>query len=281
MTGTARVYYLAAQIVSMQIVRSKDNMKTRLILLLIAIAIFANGNTLEAHDGKRLDVVVIDNQLYAQGYLSGANPIDDDGGIIRPYLNTVHGHFTNVGTTIATSTLPGFDIRFANAPQLQGHDVMLTLIGAGKWDDPVRQDGTGLAQDFGIPVLTDLAVGEIVSASLQVGGSVSTDAPGTLTLASDIAGDMTDLDPNYEINFQPDNVIHFLEWELSTSNPDILSSESIYTILSPDGMGPSERLHFQSLALERHFGIQAVPEPGSLALIMFASAATMLVRRRD
>jgi hypothetical protein len=256
-------------------------MKFKSVFLLTASIIFITCNSLAAHDGKRLDVVVIDDQLFAQGYLSGTDPVDDGGGIIRPYLNTVHGHFTNVGTSIASSTLPGFDVRLANAPQLQGHDLMLTLIGAGKWDEPPRQDGTGLAQDFGTPVLSDLSVGEIISVALQVGGSTSTDAPGTLTLASGIAGDVVDLDPNYEINFQPDNVIHFLEWELSTTNPDILASESIYTILSPDGAGPVQRLHFQSLALERHFGIQAVPEPGCLSLFAMAALAASMVRRRS
>jgi len=60
-----------------------------------------------AHDGKRLDIVVIDYQLFAQGYLSGTDPVDDGGGIVRPWMNTIHSHFTNVGTNnIADSQLP-------------------------------------------------------------------------------------------------------------------------------------------------------------------------------
>ncbi len=260
----------------------KDNMKAKLVLVLplIATAIFAACDTLAAHDGKRLDVLVINNQLYAQGYLSGSDPQDDGGGIVRPYFNAVHGHFSNVGSSLAVAALPGFDIRSSNAVDLSGHDLAITLIGAGKWDEPPRQDGTGLAQDFGTPILSELDIGEVLSISSR-SDSISTDAPGTLTLASNIAGDLTDLDPDYEINLQPDNVIYFLEWELSTTHPDIRLSESVYTILSPDGTGPVQRLHFQSLALERHFGIQGVPEPSFLSLIALAATTTMFVRRRE
>ncbi|WP_157665014.1 PEP-CTERM sorting domain-containing protein [Mariniblastus fucicola] len=255
-------------------------MKTKTNLVLLVAILFAACDSLAAHDGKRLDIVVINNQLYAQGYLSGTDPIDDGGGIVRPYLNVVHGHLSNVGSTIANSTLPGFDLDLDNAPQLLGHDLTLSLMGAGKWDEPPRQDGTGLAQDFGTPVLSDLSVGELLSISFRI-ESISTDNPGSITLGSDISEDLPDLDPTYEVNLQPDNVIYFLEWELSTSNPDILASETIYTIHSPPGVGPEERLHFQSLALERHFGIQAVPEPGSVCLIALAGASLLMVRRRS
>jgi len=254
-------------------------MNKTILLLLIGIVGLSACDALSAHDGKRLDIVVIDNQLYAQGYLSGVDPIDDGGGIVRPYFNVMHGHFTNVGTTIGSTQLPGFDIRGNSSVALDGCDVGLNLIGAGKWDDPPRQDGTGLAQDFGTPVLSQLSVGEVLSASLRA-ESVSTDSPGSLSLASDISGDAVDIDPSYEINLQPDNVIYFFEWELTSSCSHIQDSESVYTILSPDGVGPVERLHFQSLALERHFGIQAVPEPGCVSLVALVFAPLVLVRRR-
>jgi len=41
------------------------------------------------------------------------------------------------------------------------------LIGAGKWVDPPAQDGTGLAQDFGTPQLTDLGIGEVLRISMR------------------------------------------------------------------------------------------------------------------
>ena len=247
--------------------------------VLIAI-LFASLNSLFAHDGKRLDVVVIDNQLYAQGYLSGLDPVNDGGGITRPYYNTIHSHFTNIGSnTIANSQLPGFDIRMDNASELMGHDLNLALIGAGKWDEPPAQDGTGLAQEFGTPVLSELAIGEVLSVALRTETVTTENFGESLELATSVSGDVFDIDPNYEINLQPSNALYFLEWQLSTSNPDILDSESIYTIHSPDGVGPVKRLHFQSLALERHFGIAAVPEPGALSLIGLLTLSTFARRK--
>ena len=242
-------------------------MKTKLILGLLAIIAVGTQQQLEAHDGRRFDVTVIDGQLYAQGYLSGVDPINDGGGIERPYFNAIHGHFSNTNSAaLAITGLPGFDIREENASELQGFDLALTLIGSGVWDSPPAQDGSGFAQDFGEPQLTDLAADETIFASFG-STTVDTDALGILTLATAISGDVLDIDLDYEINNQPVNSIHFLEWELSTSNPDIANSSSIYTILSPDGVGVVERLHFQSLALEEGLGVTlavAVPEPSSM-----------------
>ena len=47
--------------------------------------------TVCAHDGRRLEIKVVDNQLVAQGYVS--NGVDDGGGLVRPYYNTIHGHW--------------------------------------------------------------------------------------------------------------------------------------------------------------------------------------------
>lgn len=259
-------------------------MKTKLIIVLLAIVAGGQLQPLAAHDGRRFDVTVINNQLYAQGYLSGSNPTNDGGDIIRPYFNAVHSHFSNSNSGAnAFADLPGFDIRVSNAAELQGHDVLLTLIGSGRWDSPLAQDGTGLAQDFGVPNLSDLATGETVFVS-NATELVDTSTLGTLTLAENISGDVLDIDLDYEINFQPVNAIHFLEWELSTTNPEIEDSLSVYTILSPDGVGPVERLHFQSLALERHFGVQAIvtsiPEPSSAVCLAWAASCFLMVRKR-
>lgn len=262
----------------------KEDMKTKLIFILLAIFAGGERQPLAAHDGRRFDITVIDNQLYAQGYLS--NPLtgeNDGGGVVRPYFNAIHGHFSNSNSgSNAFASLPGFDIRISNAAELQGHDLLLTLIGSGRWDSPPAQDGTGLAQDFGVPNLTGLAAGEtmFVSNAIEL---VDTSTLGSITLAQNITGDVLDIDLDYEIDFQPVNSIHFLEWELSTSNAAVSDSVSVYTLLSPDGVGPIERLHFQSLALERHFGVQAtaIPEPSSTLCLAWGASCLLLVRKRQ
>ena len=51
--------------------------------------------TKQNFNGLAHTVVVVDNQIIAQGYLSGSNPTNDGAGLIRPYINTIHGHWTN------------------------------------------------------------------------------------------------------------------------------------------------------------------------------------------
>ena len=177
----------------------KDDMKTKLVFALLAIFAGLGLKTLAAHDGRRFDITVIDNQLYAQGYLS--NPVagsDDGGGLVRPYFNAVHSHFSNSNSgSNAFADLPGFDIRVSNARELQGHDLVLTLIGSGKWDSPIPQDGSGLAQDFGVPNLTGLASGETLFVS-NATELVDTSTLGSITLAQNITGDVLDIDPDYD-----------------------------------------------------------------------------------
>jgi len=248
--------------------------------------------SVEAHDGRRFDILVIDDKLYAQGYLSGANPTDDGGDIVRPYFNAIHSHFENAlnpNTQSAEATLPSFDIFAPAAEQLDGADVYLELLNVLKWEDPTPQDTSlvgemRLRQDFDIPeVLPGLGEGDqpiFVGFEDEV---LNSEDGGRLTLASDLNGPAVDLDLTYQIDDRPENVIHVLEWQLSTTKAGIESSDSVYTILSSDGVGVVERLHFRSLALERELGvtITAVPEPGSLAALAVGAAVTMLRRKRQ
>jgi hypothetical protein len=257
-------------------------MKNTWILFAILYGLSAGAANLGAHEGRRLDITVINNQLYAQGYLSGDSPTDDGGGFVRPYYNAIHGHFNNVGSSGAIATLPGFDIRTPQQDGLIGFDMTLALLGGGKWAGAPAQDGSGIDQDFGAPVLSSLTASETMFLGLNgAAGGFDTDSLGNFVIGDAIAGAVEDIDLTYEIDLQPSDTIYFLEWQLSTNKPDILSSDSIYTILSPDGSGPVERMHFQSLALERHFGLSAVPEPGTVGLLMLSFAAISIRRTRN
>lgn len=269
-------------------------MKKIVLMAFVMTAVLKMAASVEAHDGRRIEVVVIDDKLYGQGYLSGADPINDGGGVVRPYLNAIHAHFDNAlnpNTQSAEATLPSFDIFDSAAQQLDGADVYLDLLGATKWDQPTPQDTSlegpeRLQQDFQIPeVLPGLGPGDepiFVGFEDEV---VSTSDLGRLTLATDLNGPAIDLDLRYQIDDRPENILYVLEWQLSTTQSGIESSDSLYTILSPDGVGVFDRLHFQSLALERELGVTltaAVPEPGSMtALALLGASLTMIRRKRQ
>lgn len=236
-----------------------------------------------AHDGRRLDVQVINNQLFAQGYLKNPTATSDDGGgLVRPYFNVIHDHFTNVGGS-GIASLPGFDI--TNTMPLLGGDVTLELLGASKWTPPPRV-GTGPVQDFGTPALVPLSAGEMLSIGFPGSGQSSIDSStlGSFTLASNIdaATATADIDLNYIINLEPVGSIYALQWQLSTTQAGIADSDSVYTIFAPDGVGPDERLHFQTLALEEFLGAgsAAVPEPGTCVVLSLVVIPALLRRRK-
>jgi hypothetical protein len=199
-----------------------------------------------AHDGRRYEVLLVDNQLHARGYNSSG--IDDGAGVNRPYYNAMHDHWSSLGAGLgATSDLPGFDL--FEPGDLAGHSLFIELVGAAKWENPPHMPVPGSA-----PTLSPLEAGEEIFVSFGL-ETVSTDAPGSFELASGIgAGGVADLDLVYDILIDPTEVIFVLEFELSTDAPGVASSSSVYVLLSPDGATPEEKLHHASLHLEGYLG---------------------------
>ena len=264
---------------SINIKKEKMNLvrTTYAIVMLVSITAVAS-----AHDGKRIEILVQDDKIVGQGYLFSGDgmPSDDGGRITRPYQNAIHSHFTQVGSLPVYNNVTGFDLR--ESEPFDGADLILTLTGAGKWANPPAQDGTRLAQDFGTPQLSPLDPGENIEVGYEFQPDISTDSPGSFTLVSSVSGPATDIDLAPLVEFDPSGSIYYLEWTLSTTQPGISNSDSIYTILSPPGMGPVQRMHFQSLALERHLGVQAtaVPEPGSLTSLVLVGLMIAARRKR-
>ena len=216
-------------------------------------------NLSQAHEGRRLEVLIADNQLYAQGYLSGANPIDDQGGIVRPYTNAIHGHFDSndpANQIPFIAGLPGFDL--FEIERLRSADLTIELLGARKWENPI----VGAT-----PLLTSLDADETIEIGFGFQPTINTVDLGGFTFADSITRRVSDIDLTYSIETDPADTLYALEWRLATSQPGIADSDSVYTILSPPGTGPVERLHFQSLALEANLGISTVPEPGALFVL--------------
>ncbi|MDB4766716.1 hypothetical protein OAG71_03405 [bacterium] len=232
-----------------------------------------------AHDGRRLDIQVINNQLFAQGYLSGfvqGETVNEQP--VREKYNVVHDHFTNIPSG-AIGSLPGFDI--VDASPLLGSSVTLELLGVTKWTPPAR-DPLAAEQMFGVPALEALSANETLSIGFSTQAGIDSNSLGSFTLASDISAPVLDIDLNYSLDADPTGSIYAVQWQLATDNPNIADSSGVYTLLSPGGMGPDERLHFQSLALEDFLGVTvaAVPEPGPLALLALSIVPVTLRRRR-
>lgn len=83
-----------------------------------------------------------------------------------------------------------------------------------------------------------------------------------------------DLQYTYTGSAVPLDTLYILEVALSTDASGIAPSETVYTIFSPDGNGPIERLHFASLFVE-----QTIPEPTTAGLLALGAIA-LLPRRR-
>ncbi|MEM0914031.1 MAG: hypothetical protein AAGK09_05405 [Planctomycetota bacterium] len=237
-----------------------------------------------AHDGRRFEIKVVDDQLVAHGYHSAG--IDDGAGVQRDYYNALHAHWTNntVGSG-ATATLPGFDI-LGEAPGLAGYDVDYTLTGAKKWvvTPPASGHmghGTHGGHDPGHPEIHLMPLdGELLGLSYGLTGQdVTTDSPGTIDLVTGWdgvvgSGNGYDLDFLYQIAVAPTDTIFVLEGVLSTDAPGIAASETVYTILSPTG----HSFHANSLALEAYLGTP-IPEPMTVSLAALVGVG-WLVRRR-
>ena len=237
----------------------------RKIIFVFVSLVTASTSVLSAHEGRRLDIQVINNKLFAQGYIGGGT--DDGGGSPRPYYNAIHDHWSNVGGSAAFATLPGFAV--LDPSFLLGFDVTIKLVGAQRWDNPTHGPGV-------IPTMSDFT-GERVEIS-RGANSIDTNNLGeSLMLFDNLAGAEDDIDLNYVIDRSPSDTIYALEWQLSTNKPGIDPSSSVWTLLSPDpDVGG---LHHQSLHFERFLGV-TVPEPSSFALIGLGSGIFACNRRR-
>ncbi|MEZ6241976.1 MAG: GC-type dockerin domain-anchored protein [Phycisphaerales bacterium] len=215
------------------------------VLTALAVATLAAAPTL-AHNGRRMEIKIVNDALVAQGYNSTGE--DDGAGVVRPYYNAIHDHWENLGAGLgATADLPGFDI-FEAGP-LVGHSVTLTLNAGFKWVDPPLMPPAGT-----VPDLTPLDGADEVFVTLGL-DSASTNSPGPLTLSASVpAGGAEDIDLTYDIGVEPSGVIYVLEFTLSTTAPGVEDSSTVYILLSPDGATPEEKLHPASLYLEQYLG---------------------------
>lgn len=234
-------------------------MWTRIALSIALAALVAQAASAQA---RRFEIRIIDGQLAAQGYIGGPNPTDDGLGLVRPYLNSMHDHWTNGETRAASAGLPGFDLFDPGA--LLGHGLTITLTGASKWVAPPDEPAPGT-----IPDLVALGPAEEIFVS-RVGVQHSTSAPGSFTLAESIgAGGAAGLDLAFATALEPTDTIYILDFTLSTDAPGVASSDPIHVILSPDGLTKLQRLHYASLYLEEHLGTP-IPAPGGVALLVGA-----------
>ncbi len=224
-----------------------------------------------AHDGRRLEVRVEDGRLVTQGYLSDG--VDDGAGLIRPYYNSLHDHFSNRSAGLgAQATLPGFDV--LDPGPLAGHDLILSFADASRWVAPPTMPAPGT-----VPNLEPLLPEETIS-MFRGGDFITTDTPGRLLSVVPIgAGGTPEIDLFYTTAIQPENVLYVLRFEISTTAPDVVDSGFVHIILSPDGTGPIERLHHASLYLERTLGTP-IPAPTGITLVALAGAGIACRRRR-
>lgn len=239
--------------------------------LLILQLGFANWAEAAPHEGRRYEILVLNDKLYAQGINNGQT---DGLPTVRPYLNSIHDHWVNVGDGTANASLPAYDL--FDTQGLVGHGLFLNLESGFKWSQPPLMPPPGTVPDF-----DTLEADEVMSIFFN-NNMVETDSLGKLFLSNSVdSHGFSDLDFQYTIGIEPTNEIYVLEWTLVSTNPDIEASDSIYTILAPDGSTPQERLHHASLYLEGYLGVtNPVPEPSGALLLSLVVTGIAIRRRR-
>ena len=232
---------------------------------ILFLIVFTSPLTVFAHGvGRLFDVAVMNGQLVARGYNSGS---PDGLGTIRPFVNSIHDHFNFIGSEaepFGITNYPSLDIGIlsdSNIDALIGYELRIELVGSAKWINVPAQDGTGAAQDFGTPQLISLTPQDLQNSPADVmrvrysGETIDTVNLGEFLLSPSVAGPTPDLDFEFFIDNHNSSEIYIFEFRLKTNAPGIADSEKIYVIQSPDGIGPVERMHFQSLYLESYLGL--------------------------
>jgi len=223
------------------------------------------------HPGRRFEILVIDDQLVAQGYLSPGVMEPDSSGNPRPYYNSLHDHWSNsLGSSVnASADLPGFDLLDASSfAGTAGASLSIELVASKKWESPPAMPGPGTVPNF-----EALGTGETIF--IEYGTDFfDTASPGSFTLASNITGPISDIDLDYSIDDEPTGVLYVLEWVLSTNVPGIADSDPIHVILSPQ-----MELHHASLYTEAYLGTP-IPEPATIVMLLFGIVPLAIALRR-
>ena len=267
---------------------------------LSALALACAPLALAHDDGRNFELTVADFgqglQLAAQGLnftqatASPGGPIIDPEGN-RPFVNAIHDHFgaavTIGNVTTARAAFPSINtFNQSGTSALEGAALSLELIDGFKFVSPrVQREQVGnVIQPVTVTetnALTrtdlDLNTEDIVVTHTGSFASVSLSNPGALLLTDSFAdSNQNDFEFFFDIGLDTTDTIYVLETVLRTTAADVADSEPVFIILSPDGTGPEERLHFESLFAEQQLGT-VVPEPSTLALL---GAGWLLIRRR-
>ena len=247
----------------------------RLVPLAVVLTLVVLCSPAAAHSGRRFQVQVIDNQLVAQGYITPGAP-DDGGGLVRPYVNSIHDHWTVIPqpSPVAVAQNPGFDM--LTPGPLEGYQLNFELVGASKWSSPPQILPPGTVPD--LQPLDSVETISIFNSELSV---IDTNSLGTLQISAAVPTLGLDADLNYEIGLEPIDTAYVLEWILSTNAPGIAPSDSVFITLSPAGITPAERLIHATHYLEGYLGAAAIPEPGTLVLLTLMVVAMAAYRYRS
>jgi len=246
-----------------------------LLLMLVTAEVFA-------HSGRGFEIEVKNGKLQLQGVNNGGS---DGAPAVRPYLNSIHDHWSTYVESIdqSSSTFPELEV----APQvafsfLEGYEVDLEFVAAWQWAPPLIMPPPGT-----VPNLQPLDDGEVISIQ-TIGAPITSESLGVIQLSAAVpAAGTGDIVPSYTINGSPAGKIHVLQVILTAiapdaSYPEISASDPAFLLLSPRGDDPVQRLHHASLYLEEYLAVNGlpIPEPSVTVLSILGCFFMTFQRRR-